>query len=201
MTAPGALTGVLSTDASGTSIAVALTAGTADKVILLGIDGSHTPDTPSGWTKLATKESVTGVAPFVFYWRANTSDTSVTISWTGTERASALGGTSPDTDFSTDPPVESTGVTGGNAAPDPDDLTGLTSGDYRILAIEGHDRANGFYHAQTGEVIVQGCTGLPIFIGIMQFTTQAVIKPGPRHWCQRRVDVPVSAMNSPLFVS
>ena len=41
---------------------------------------------------------------------------------------------------------------------------------------EGHDRANGFYHPQTGEVIVQGITGLPIFIGIMQFTTQAIIK-------------------------
>lgn len=41
---------------------------------------------------------------------------------------------------------------------------------------EGHDRANGFYHPHTGEVIVQGVTGLPIFIGIMQFTTQAVIK-------------------------
>ena len=41
---------------------------------------------------------------------------------------------------------------------------------------EGHDRANGFYQAHNGEVIVQGVTGLPIFIGIMQFTTQAVIK-------------------------
>ena len=44
---------------------------------------------------------------------------------------------------------------------------------------EGHDRANGFYDAQTGNVIVQGFTGLPIFIGIMQFTTQAVIRAGP----------------------
>ncbi len=41
---------------------------------------------------------------------------------------------------------------------------------------EGHDRANGLYHPQTGEVIVQGVTGLPIFIGVMQFTTQAVIE-------------------------
>ena len=41
---------------------------------------------------------------------------------------------------------------------------------------EGHDRANGFYDAQTGNVIVQGFTGLPIFIGVMQFTTQAVIQ-------------------------
>jgi len=45
---------------------------------------------------------------------------------------------------------------------------------------EGHDRANGFYHSQTGEVIVQGVTGLPIFIGIMQFTTQAVIQAAQR---------------------
>ncbi len=41
---------------------------------------------------------------------------------------------------------------------------------------EGHDRANGFYDMHTGDVIVQGFTGLPIFIGIMQYTTQAVIK-------------------------
>jgi N-methylhydantoinase B len=41
---------------------------------------------------------------------------------------------------------------------------------------EGHDRANGLYHPRTGEVIVQGATGLPIFIGVMQFTTQAVIE-------------------------
>lgn len=41
---------------------------------------------------------------------------------------------------------------------------------------EGHDRANGFYDAKTGDVIVQGFTGLPIFIGVMQFTTQAIIR-------------------------
>ncbi len=41
---------------------------------------------------------------------------------------------------------------------------------------EGHDRANGFYDMHTGDVIVQGFTGLPIFIGIMQYTTQAVIQ-------------------------
>ena len=49
---------------------------------------------------------------------------------------------------------------------------------------EGHDRANGFYHPQTGEVIVQGVTGLPIFIGIMQFTTQAVIQEVQRRGTQ-----------------
>jgi N-methylhydantoinase B len=41
---------------------------------------------------------------------------------------------------------------------------------------ESRDRASGVYHRESGEVIVQGDTGLPIFIGVMQFTTQAVLK-------------------------
>lgn len=40
---------------------------------------------------------------------------------------------------------------------------------------DGLDRASGIYHGRTGEVIVQGTTGLPIFIGVMQFTVQAVM--------------------------
>lgn len=40
---------------------------------------------------------------------------------------------------------------------------------------EAFDRSNGIYHPATGEVIAQGDLGLPIFIGVMQFTTQAVI--------------------------
>lgn len=45
---------------------------------------------------------------------------------------------------------------------------------------EGNDLANGFYHPETGEVIVQGKWGLAIFIGIMQFTTQHVIAEAGR---------------------
>ena len=41
---------------------------------------------------------------------------------------------------------------------------------------EANDLANGIYDARTGEVIVQGKWGLAIFIGIMQFTTEAVIR-------------------------
>jgi N-methylhydantoinase B len=41
---------------------------------------------------------------------------------------------------------------------------------------EANDMANGFYHPRTGEVIAQGRWGLPTFIGVMQFTAQAVIK-------------------------
>ncbi len=40
---------------------------------------------------------------------------------------------------------------------------------------EGFDRSNGIYDRLTGEVIAQGEFGLPIFVGVMQFTTQAVI--------------------------
>lgn len=41
---------------------------------------------------------------------------------------------------------------------------------------EAFDRSNGIYALGTGEVIAQGELGLPIFVGVMQATTQAVIE-------------------------
>jgi N-methylhydantoinase B len=41
---------------------------------------------------------------------------------------------------------------------------------------EARDRANGIYHRDTGEVVAQGDTGLLSFVGVMQFTTQAIIR-------------------------
>jgi len=41
------------------------------------------------------------------------------------------------------------------------------------------DRASGIFHPETGEVIVQGATGLPIFIVVMQHTVQEVLKDHP----------------------
>ena len=41
---------------------------------------------------------------------------------------------------------------------------------------EGFDRSDGIYARDTGEVIAQGELGLPIFVGVMQFTTRAVIE-------------------------
>lgn len=41
---------------------------------------------------------------------------------------------------------------------------------------QARDRASGIYKGATGEVIVQGESGLPIFIGAMQFSTQAVLE-------------------------
>ena len=40
---------------------------------------------------------------------------------------------------------------------------------------EGFDRSDGIYARDNGEVIAQGELGLPIFVGVMQFTTRAVI--------------------------
>ncbi len=40
---------------------------------------------------------------------------------------------------------------------------------------EAYDRSNGIYDCLTGEIIAQGELGLPIFLGVMQSTTQAVI--------------------------
>ncbi len=40
---------------------------------------------------------------------------------------------------------------------------------------EGFDRSDGIYAKDSGEVIAQGELGLPIFVGVMQFTTRAVI--------------------------
>ncbi|MEO8039629.1 MAG: hydantoinase B/oxoprolinase family protein [Betaproteobacteria bacterium] len=41
---------------------------------------------------------------------------------------------------------------------------------------EALDRSDGIYHRATGELIAQGDLGLPVFVGTMQFSTQAVIE-------------------------
>ena len=41
---------------------------------------------------------------------------------------------------------------------------------------EANDRSDGIYHRATGELIAQGDLGLPIFVGTMQDSTQAVLK-------------------------
>lgn len=44
---------------------------------------------------------------------------------------------------------------------------------------EAMDRANGIYAADSGDLIVQGARGLPLFIGVMQATVRAVIERCP----------------------
>ena len=44
---------------------------------------------------------------------------------------------------------------------------------------EARDRANGIYDPVTGEVVAQGDTGLPIFVGVMQYAVQSAIEAYP----------------------
>lgn len=44
---------------------------------------------------------------------------------------------------------------------------------------EAHDACHGLYHRDTGATLVQGKSGLPIFVGVMAFATKAVIDKFP----------------------
>ena len=46
---------------------------------------------------------------------------------------------------------------------------------FNPIIAEAHDACHGLYHAKTGATLVQGATGLPIFVGAMAFAVKAVI--------------------------
>ncbi len=46
---------------------------------------------------------------------------------------------------------------------------------FNPIIAEAHDASHGLYHAQTGDTLVQGKNGLPIFVGVMAFAVKAVI--------------------------
>jgi N-methylhydantoinase B len=46
---------------------------------------------------------------------------------------------------------------------------------FNPIIAEAHDACHGLYHARTGATLVQGTTGLPIFVGAMAFAVKAVI--------------------------
>ncbi|MFQ5625136.1 MAG: hydantoinase B/oxoprolinase family protein [Methyloligellaceae bacterium] len=47
---------------------------------------------------------------------------------------------------------------------------------FNPIIAEAHDASHGLYHAQTGETLVQGKSGLPIFVGAMSFAVKTVIE-------------------------
>ncbi|MHA1547693.1 MAG: hydantoinase B/oxoprolinase family protein [Alphaproteobacteria bacterium] len=51
---------------------------------------------------------------------------------------------------------------------------------FNPIIAEAHDASHGLYHAQTGETLVQGKSGLPIFVGAMSFAVKTVIKKAAR---------------------
>lgn len=46
---------------------------------------------------------------------------------------------------------------------------------FNPIIAEARDACHGLYHAQTGDTLVQGTKGLPIFVGAMSFAVRAVI--------------------------
>ena len=46
---------------------------------------------------------------------------------------------------------------------------------FNPIIAEAKDACHGLYHAQTGDTLVQGASGLPIFVGAMAFAVKAVI--------------------------
>ena len=51
---------------------------------------------------------------------------------------------------------------------------------FNPIIAEAHDACHGLYHAETGATLVQGTTGLPIFVGAMAFAVKAVIDKANR---------------------
>lgn len=46
---------------------------------------------------------------------------------------------------------------------------------FNPIIAEAHDASHGLYDAETGDTLVQGKSGLPIFVGVMAFAVKAVI--------------------------
>lgn len=51
---------------------------------------------------------------------------------------------------------------------------------FNPIIAEAHDASHGLYHAVSGDTLVQGKSGLPIFVGVMSFAVKAVIEKAAR---------------------
>ncbi|MDT3687895.1 MAG: hydantoinase B/oxoprolinase family protein [Pseudorhodoplanes sp.] len=51
---------------------------------------------------------------------------------------------------------------------------------FNPIIAEARDASHGLYHAETGDTLVQGKAGLPIFVGAMAFAVRAVIEKSKR---------------------
>ena len=47
---------------------------------------------------------------------------------------------------------------------------------FNPIIAEAHDASHGIYDALSGDTLVQGKSGLPIFVGVMAFAVRAVIR-------------------------
>ncbi|MEM1046109.1 MAG: hydantoinase B/oxoprolinase family protein [Pseudomonadota bacterium] len=60
---------------------------------------------------------------------------------------------------------------------------------FNPIIAEAHDASHGLYDAQTGDTLVQGKSGLPIFVGVMAFAVRAVIAKAKKQGGPRDGDV------------
>ena len=60
---------------------------------------------------------------------------------------------------------------------------------FNPIIAEAHDASHGIYDARTGETLVQGKSGLPIFVGVMAFAVKAVIDKAAKRGGIREGDV------------
>lgn len=51
---------------------------------------------------------------------------------------------------------------------------------FNPVIAEGHDACHGIYDASTGDTLIQGKSGLPIFVGVMSFAVRFVIEKSKR---------------------
>jgi len=60
---------------------------------------------------------------------------------------------------------------------------------FNPIIAEAHDASHGIYDAKTGDTLVQGKSGLPIFVGVMAFAVKAVIDKAEKQGGPRDGDV------------
>jgi len=60
---------------------------------------------------------------------------------------------------------------------------------FNPIIAEAHDASHGIYDAETGETLIQGKSGLPIFVGVMAFAVKAVIDKVAKDGCLVEGDV------------
>src|SRR5262245_41852984 len=51
---------------------------------------------------------------------------------------------------------------------------------FNPVIAEGHDACHGIYDAASGDTLIQGKSGLPIFVGVMSFAVRWVIERAKR---------------------
>jgi N-methylhydantoinase B len=64
---------------------------------------------------------------------------------------------------------------------------------------EANDRSDGIYSAEDGSLIAQGSQGLPVFVGVMQYSTKTIIEMIANGRCQPPEEGDIYIVNDPYL--